>query len=148
MAVSRAMRRLLRVLEIQEDRYRAALASALADLKRLESAMAATAERDRGGGRLVAASARYGRAGGPAGRPGGDERSPPPRRSFGAEDYGGETCRRRAAAGVYLEEDRAPAGRDADPEDRGRGRPRGRPPSAAGDGRLVSARSAPHEGCT
>ena len=60
MAVSRAMRRLLRVLEIQEDQYRAALASALADLKRLEGAMAATAERDRGGRRLVAASARTG----------------------------------------------------------------------------------------
>ncbi len=57
MAVSRAMRRLLRVLEIQEEQYRAALASALADLKRLEGAMAATAERDRGGRRLVVASA-------------------------------------------------------------------------------------------
>ncbi len=60
MAVSRAMRRLLRVLEIQEEQYRAALASALADLKRLEGAMAATAERDRGGRRLVAASASTG----------------------------------------------------------------------------------------
>ena len=60
MAVSRAMRRLLSVLEIQEDRYRAALASALADLKRLESAMASTTEQDRRGRRLVAASARSG----------------------------------------------------------------------------------------
>ncbi len=60
MAVSRAMRRLLRLLEIQEEQYRAALASALADLKRLEGAMAATAERDRGGRRLVAASASTG----------------------------------------------------------------------------------------
>lgn len=56
MAVSRAMRRLLRVLEMQEEQSRAALASALADLKRLERALAATAERDRGGRRLVAAS--------------------------------------------------------------------------------------------
>jgi hypothetical protein len=60
MAVSRAMRRLLRVLKIQEEHYRAALAAALADLKRLEGAMAATAERDRGGRRLVAASASTG----------------------------------------------------------------------------------------
>ncbi len=60
MAVSRAMRRLLRVLEIQEEQYRAALASALADLRRLEHAMAATANRDRGGRRLVAASASTG----------------------------------------------------------------------------------------
>jgi hypothetical protein len=60
MAVSRAMRRLLRVLEIREEQYRAALASALADLKRLEGAMAATSERERGGRRLVAASASTG----------------------------------------------------------------------------------------
>jgi hypothetical protein len=60
MAVSPAMRRLLRLLEIQEDQYRAALASALADLKRLEGAMAVTAERDCGGRRLVAASASTG----------------------------------------------------------------------------------------
>ena len=60
MAVSRSMRHLLRVLESQEDQYRAALASALADLKRLEGAMAATAERDRGGRQLVADSARTG----------------------------------------------------------------------------------------
>ena len=60
MAVSRAMRRLLRVLESQEEQYRAALASALANLKRLEGAMAATAERDRAGRQLVADSARTG----------------------------------------------------------------------------------------
>ena len=57
MAVSRAMRRLLSVLEIQEEQYRAALASALADLRRLEEAMASAAMRDRGGRRLVTASA-------------------------------------------------------------------------------------------
>jgi len=60
MAVSRAMKRLLRVLEIQEEQYRAAFASALEDLKRLEGAMAATAQRDREGRRLVAASAQTG----------------------------------------------------------------------------------------
>jgi hypothetical protein len=54
------MRRLLRVLEIEEDQSRAALARALADLKRLQTAMAATAERDRAGRRLVAASASTG----------------------------------------------------------------------------------------
>ena len=60
MPVSRAMKRLLRVLEIQEEQYRAAFASALADLKRLEGAMAAAAERDREGRRLVVASASTG----------------------------------------------------------------------------------------
>jgi len=56
-AVSRALRRLLRVLEIEEEQSRAALESALSDLRRLEQALAAAAERDRGGRRLVAASA-------------------------------------------------------------------------------------------
>ena len=60
MAVSHAMRRLLRVLEVQEDQYRARLASALADLRRLESAIAATGERGRRGRQLVAASATTG----------------------------------------------------------------------------------------
>ena len=60
MAVSRAMRRLLRLLEIQEEQHRAALAAALADLKRLEEAMSATVERERGGRRLLAASASAG----------------------------------------------------------------------------------------
>jgi len=54
------MKRLLRLLEIEEEQSRAALARALADLERLEMAMAATAERDRGGRRLVAASASTG----------------------------------------------------------------------------------------
>ena len=56
MAVSRAMRRLVRVLELQEEQCRAALASALADLNRFEGAMAAALDRERGGRRLVAAS--------------------------------------------------------------------------------------------
>ena len=101
MAVSRAMRRLLRVLEIQEEQYRAALASALADLKRLEGAMAATAERDRGGRRLVAASASTGELSGPAGRPGGDARRPPPRHGAGAADYGGETSQQARGSGSF-----------------------------------------------
>jgi hypothetical protein len=57
MAVSRAMRRLLRVREIQEEQCRAALESAIGDLKRLEAALAAARERDGGGRRLVAVSA-------------------------------------------------------------------------------------------
>ncbi len=60
MAISRAMRRLFRLLEIQEEQYRVALASALAELRRLEGAMAATAEQERGGWRLVTASASTG----------------------------------------------------------------------------------------
>ena len=57
MAVSRALRRLLRVLEIEEEQSRAALESALSGLRHLEQALAAAAERDRGGRRRVAASA-------------------------------------------------------------------------------------------
>jgi hypothetical protein len=57
MAVSRAMRRLLRVLQMQEEQSRTALESALAELRRLEQAQAAAEERGRGGRRLVAASA-------------------------------------------------------------------------------------------
>jgi hypothetical protein len=57
MAVSRAMRRLLRVLEMQEEQTRAQMASALADLRRLERALDAAGERERAGRRLVKASA-------------------------------------------------------------------------------------------
>jgi hypothetical protein len=57
MAVSRAMRRLLQVLEIQEEKCRAAMESARAELKRLEQALTWSVERARGGRRLVAASA-------------------------------------------------------------------------------------------
>jgi hypothetical protein len=57
MAVSRAMRRLLRVLHIQEEQSRTALESAVAELRRLEQAQLATEQRGRGGRRLVAASA-------------------------------------------------------------------------------------------
>jgi hypothetical protein len=57
MAVSRAMRRLLTVLEIQEEECRAAMELARAELKRLEQALTRSVERERGGRRLVAASA-------------------------------------------------------------------------------------------
>lgn len=57
MAVSRAMRRLLQVLEIQEEQSRAALESARAEFRQLEQALNGSVERERGGRRLVAASA-------------------------------------------------------------------------------------------
>ncbi len=60
MAVSRAMRRLLQVLEIQESECRAAMESARAELSRLEQAFAWGVERERGGRRLVVASATTG----------------------------------------------------------------------------------------
>ena len=60
MAVSRALRRLLRIRELEEEQCRLALEAAIGELSRLEHAMAATAERDRRGRRLVEASARSG----------------------------------------------------------------------------------------
>jgi hypothetical protein len=60
MAVSRAMRRLLQVLEIQEEQCRAAMESARGELGRLEQALVRSLERERGGRRLVAASATTG----------------------------------------------------------------------------------------
>jgi aspartokinase len=57
MAVSRAMRRLLRVLEMQEEQARAQMESALADLRKLERALDAAGERERAGRRLVKTSA-------------------------------------------------------------------------------------------
>jgi hypothetical protein len=56
MAASRALRRLLRVLNIQEEQTRTALESALAELHRVERAQASVRERERGGRLLVAAS--------------------------------------------------------------------------------------------
>lgn len=56
MAVSRAMRRLLRVLEIEEEQCKLALEAALGELHRLEHALVAAQERERGGRRLVALS--------------------------------------------------------------------------------------------
>ena len=60
MAVSRSMRRLLQVLEIQEEECRAAMESARAELSRLERALTRNVERERGGRRLVAVSATTG----------------------------------------------------------------------------------------
>jgi hypothetical protein len=60
MAVSRALRRLLHIRDLQEEQSRLALESALGELHNLEDAMAATFERSRQGRRLVDASARSG----------------------------------------------------------------------------------------
>lgn len=60
MAVSRALRRLLRVLDLEEEQRRTALASAQAELGRLERTLKAAGERERSGRRLVTASARTG----------------------------------------------------------------------------------------
>ncbi len=60
MAVSRGLRRLLRIRDLEEEQARLALEAALADRQRLEQALSATAERERGGRRLVQASARSG----------------------------------------------------------------------------------------
>lgn len=60
MTVSRALRRLLRIRDLEEEQCRLALDSALGELNRLEFALVATAERDRQGRCLVEASARTG----------------------------------------------------------------------------------------
>ena len=60
MAVSRAIRRLLQVLEIQEEGCRAAVELARAELTRLQQALIRSVERERGGRHLVAASAASG----------------------------------------------------------------------------------------
>jgi hypothetical protein len=57
MAVSRALRRLLRVRELEEEQSRLALETATGELHRLEQALSATGERGRCGRRLVEASA-------------------------------------------------------------------------------------------
>jgi hypothetical protein len=54
------MRRLLRILNIQEEQSRAALETALSELHRLERAQVSIQERGRGGRRLVAGSAMHG----------------------------------------------------------------------------------------
>ncbi|MGD0787854.1 MAG: hypothetical protein ABR898_07695 [Terracidiphilus sp.] len=60
MPVSRPLRRLLHIRVIEEEQSRLALESALGELGRLKRALAATAERDRLGRRLVVTSARSG----------------------------------------------------------------------------------------
>jgi hypothetical protein len=60
MAISRALRRLLRIRELEEEQSRLALESTLGELNRLKQALAATVERDRRGRSLVKASAQTG----------------------------------------------------------------------------------------
>jgi hypothetical protein len=60
MPVSRALRRLLQVLEIEEEQSRLALESTLGELRRLEQAHSAAIERERQGRRLVVTSAQTG----------------------------------------------------------------------------------------
>jgi predicted GIY-YIG superfamily endonuclease len=57
MAVSRPLRRLLQILEAQEEECRAAMEQARTELRRLEQAFRRCVERERGGRQLVAASA-------------------------------------------------------------------------------------------
>jgi len=58
MAVSRALRRLLRIREIEEEQRRLALEAALHELGRLERALQSADKRELRGRRLVALSAR------------------------------------------------------------------------------------------
>jgi len=60
MAISRALRRLLRIRDIQEEQSRLALESALGELHRLEHALAVTNERERRGRSLVQAGVQTG----------------------------------------------------------------------------------------
>lgn len=60
MAAPRVLRRLLRVLELEEEQYRAQMEAAIADLKQLETALKISESRERKGDRLVAASATTG----------------------------------------------------------------------------------------
>lgn len=60
MAVSRALRRLLRIRELEEEQNRLALESASGELNRLERTLTAAIDRERQGRRLVESSARTG----------------------------------------------------------------------------------------
>lgn len=60
MAASRTLRRLLRVLEMEEEQAHGALEAALAELHRLETACSAAQERELKGRRLLVASAHTG----------------------------------------------------------------------------------------
>lgn len=61
MARSRALRRFLRVLELEEEQHRARMASALADLHHLEKLLTAAEDRERAGRRLMNESAQTGK---------------------------------------------------------------------------------------
>ncbi len=60
MPVSRALRRLLRVRQLEEEQHRLALETALADLRRLQESLARSQQRERLGRQLVTASCRTG----------------------------------------------------------------------------------------
>lgn len=60
MAVSHALRRLLRIRELEEEQSRLALESTVAELNSLERALVAAAERDHQGRLLIGASAHSG----------------------------------------------------------------------------------------
>ena len=60
MPVSRALRRLLRIRELEEEQSRAALESVIGELSCLEKAVVVAAGRDRQGRRLVSSSAQSG----------------------------------------------------------------------------------------
>lgn len=60
MAVSRGLRRLLRIRELNEEQHRLALEAALKELNLIEQALASAANRDTRGLRLIASSARSG----------------------------------------------------------------------------------------
>jgi len=62
MSVSPAMRRLLRVRELEEERRRTALEGAMGELHRLEQALAGAHRRGRTGRRLITVSAKAGEA--------------------------------------------------------------------------------------
>lgn len=58
MAVSRALRRLLRIREVEEEQRKLALEAALSELRRMEQAHMAASKRESRGRRLVSLSAR------------------------------------------------------------------------------------------
>ena len=60
MAVSRALRRLFRIRDLEEEQSRLALEASQADLSRLKHSLESTVERDRRGRQLVERSARSG----------------------------------------------------------------------------------------
>lgn len=60
MPVSTSLRRLLRIREMQEEQDKSALQTALGEMSRLETALAATEERERSGRRMVGSGARRG----------------------------------------------------------------------------------------
>jgi hypothetical protein len=59
-AVAPALRRLLRVLELEEEQRHRALETAAGELRRLQKALAGALERERNGRSMTAASARNG----------------------------------------------------------------------------------------